>query len=219
MKQDKPAQIAFLVYFLVTMSKRLWLPSLSGAYFWIADFFCFVCLPALLIAVFKLPIMPTKQLDKEKSKFLEIGSLLYLSFLTALGLWLLNIIGGVIGVKIVRYMPDVIPRVIDYASHIPKTGALSVLVVFYFSITAGYVEEYFFRGLLRLIIGDNFRYGQLLFVTISATSFAMIHWGGGLVNLVAAFMQGILLAIVLVRTGNIRVVMLGHSLFWLKWLF
>lgn len=219
MKQRKSAQIAFLVYFLVTMSKKFWLPSLSGANFWIADISCFVCLPALLIMMFKLPLIPKTQSGNGQIKLHDMGSLLFLSFITALAIGVLNIVGSVVGAKIARHFPEILPRVIDYAGHIPETGILSVLVVFYFALTAGYVEEFFFRGLLGSIISDAFQHGRVIFIVLSAISFALIHWGSGLANVITTFMQGVLLSIVLVRTRDVRIVMLGHGLFWLKWLF
>lgn len=213
------ALAAVAIYFAITLSKKFWLPALDGAYFWMADVACFVFLPATLVAVLKLPLRPGFAVGHFKSRTLATNEAVYLALLTLLGLWVLSKIGLVIGVSVARHYPDALPQVIDYVGHIPKTGGASVLVTVYFAITAGVVEEYVFRGLLASVCGHYFRRNSWVFVMASTLSFAAIHWGGGLANVVAAFIQGILLTVVYLRCGDLRIPLLAHTLIWLRLLF
>jgi len=213
------ALIAFTVYFVITLSKKFWLPLLDGVNFWMADAACFVLLPALLVAVFRLPLVPAFRIGERSNARLDTGLLVYLTLLNVLGLFLLSQIGWGIGAKLVRHFPEALPRVIDYYGHAPKAGICFVLAIAYFAVTAGVVEEYVFRGLLSTVCGHYFPRSVSVFVIVSTLSFAWIHWGGGLANVVLAGLTGVLLALIHVRTGDLRLPMLAHTLIGLRWLF
>lgn len=191
---------------------------MSGVDFWLADAACFVLLPVLLVAAFRLPSVPEFNIRERKNARLDVGLLVYFTLLSVLGLWLLSHIGLVIGAKFARHYPDVLPRVINYYAHIPKEGISAVLATVYFAVTAGVIEEYVFRGLLSTVCGHYFRRSVPVFVILSTVSFAWVHWGGGLVNVIAAGVQGVLLTFVYVRTGDIRLPMLAHTLIGLRWM-
>jgi membrane protease YdiL (CAAX protease family) len=128
-------------------------------------------------------------------------------------------IGGPIAISMAQRFPGVLPQVISYSGHIPKAPPASVVTIVYLAVTAGFVEEYFFRGLLNPLVCKYLGNSVAVFVVVSSLSFAAIHWGGGLANVIGSLPFGVFLALVYVRTGDIRVRVLAHTAYWLRWLF
>lgn len=219
MTSKRSALIAFTTYFLITISKGLWLPSLEGLSFWMGDVFCFVILPLVLIYTFRLPIVPKCEIGSKKPQNLPVGTLIYLSVILFLGIWLIYNVSDRFSYRLALKFPDTLPALINYTSKIPKTPIASILVVIYFALTAGFVEEYIFRGILNNVIAGYLTKNSVIFIVISTISFAAIHWAGGLRNMLNSVLPGLIFAVVFVRTRDVRVTMLAHTLFWLKWLF
>ncbi len=215
----RSAWSAFLVYFGVTLSKGFWFPFLPETYFWMADVFCFVVLPASLVILLKLPLFPEYAIGKQKIRSEPPGTLIFFSFILSLALWVAYSVSGYFANALIQDLSPIFPVRISYESHIPKNGFGAFLVVIYFALTAGLVEEYFFRGLLNIAMARNATKNVVLFVLVSSICFTAIHWGGGARNLLSSFLPGLVLAVTFVRIRDIRVCMLGHGLFWLKWLF
>ena len=213
------ARLAFLIYLCVTLSKGLWFPYLPEMYFWVADIFCFVVLPVGLVIALKLPLLPQYAIGDKKPKRETNGTVIFLSFILSLVLWAVYGISEYVVSTQMRGLLEILPARISYTSHIPKSGFWAVCVVVYFALTAGLVEEYFFRGLLNMAMPKMNKGATFTFVVMSTICFASIHWGGGAKNLISCFWAGLVLALAFVRTRDIRICMLGHGLFWLKFLF
>lgn len=93
----------------------------------------------------------------------------------------------------------------DYSQTFPKTMGLRLLVAFYHSITAGVVEEIYYRGLLRLVFKS-----KIVFIFVSSTLFSLIHWEDGIYTMLPAFMLGLLNAIVYCELGSLIPLIGGH---------
>ena len=98
--------------------------------------------------------------------------------------------------------------IFEYETMIPQNGVLKLLVTFYFSLSAGVVEE-FYRGLVYKLSGYYSR-PDTLFLILSPLFFALPHWENGLVNLSATYVVGLFLAIVFLTTKNLIPLMVGH---------
>jgi membrane protease YdiL (CAAX protease family) len=211
---EQKAATAFLIYFAATLSKRYWLPGLNQSMFWLADVACFIGLPLVLFFAFQLPIRPRFNSALTATTSNDWSAVFFMAALCFLGIWGVGLMTDRMGWRVAQRHPDWLPMVINYRSHIPESGVMKSLVTVYFALTAAVVEEYIFRGLLGSILKSH-----VAFVSLSTLSFALIHWGGGFVNVFSAFFSGLILAIVYVRTKDLRVVMLAHGFYWLTFLF
>lgn len=93
-------------------------------------------------------------------------------------------------------------------------GALHIPVVLYLSITAGVVEEIFYRGLLwtafsRMNLG---RFKELSYVLIGSVLFAAIHWEQGLAGVVSTLAFGIVAAVLYLQLKNLWPMITAHIL-------
>ncbi|MFC1558112.1 CPBP family intramembrane glutamic endopeptidase [candidate division KSB1 bacterium] len=98
----------------------------------------------------------------------------------------------------------------SYKSLIPEGGILGILVLIYFSATAGIVEEIYYRGIFRLLFGDSVLQ-KVLYVLISSVIFSSVHWEGGIHNLIPAFIFGLIASIYFVFNRNLYPLILGHT--------
>ena len=104
----------------------------------------------------------------------------------------------------------------EYQSMIPNHGIMKYLVIVYFSLTAGFVEEVFFRGILFKIT-HSLKNGLLIFLVLSPVLFSLIHWETGLTNMLAAFAFGLLVTIAYLIFRNIWPLIVGHTFTNLVW--
>ncbi len=101
----------------------------------------------------------------------------------------------------------------DYSSMIPppgpQTGWLRLAAICYFAMTAGIVEEFYYRAVLRKAFGES-RTSTVLFVLSSSVLFAGAHWEGGPATLIATFLSGLIFGTVFVATKNIWPCTIAH---------
>jgi membrane protease YdiL (CAAX protease family) len=211
---EQRAFAAFSIYLCVTLSKKFWMPALNGSTFWLADVACFVVLPLILFFTLNLQLRLNYKPSMRGKKNHGWGAVVFMGGLCFLAVWAVDMVTELVGWRIARQHPDLLPMVISYRSHIPESGALKALVIVYFALTAAIVEEYVFRGLLGAFIKN-----AVAFVALSTLTFAIVHWGGGFANVFGALFSGLILAIVYANTKDLRVVMLAHGFYWLKFLF
>lgn len=110
-----------------------------------------------------------------------------------------------------RWLPQAPPH-FSYAHLIPS-GAMRVPVVIYFALSAGIVEEVVYRGLPLAALGAAIRERGVLpaYVLVSATLFSSIHWEGGLIGLIPAFVVGVVAALLYLRIGNLWPLVIAHA--------
>jgi len=100
--------------------------------------------------------------------------------------------------------------IFDYRSMIPERGLGRIAVVLYFSLSAAFVEEIYFRGLL-LKIATFGRNAAATFMAVSPVLFALIHWKSGMANLAATYLLGLGVALAFVLVRNIWPFVAGHA--------
>lgn len=96
-----------------------------------------------------------------------------------------------------------------YQSVMPDSVALRVLVAVYFALTAGIVEEVFFRGLL-FKVATCFSRPMMVYLTWSPLLFALIHWENGAANVAATYVLGVFVALVYIAVRNLWPLIVGH---------
>ena len=104
----------------------------------------------------------------------------------------------------------------DYDSIVPDSGFLYFVVVVYFGLSAGLVEEFLFRGLLYRAF-NGFRHSLPLFLVISPLLFSLVHWENGLVNLAATLVVGVFMAFAYLGLRNLWPLVVGHIFTDLTW--
>lgn len=99
-----------------------------------------------------------------------------------------------------------------YQSVIPyKPFLLSISIVLYMSFSAGLIEETFYRGLLKVIFQDDFHFNYK-YILVSSFLFSINHWEGGVRNLFATFIFGIVTSILYLKIKNIWPIVIGHTI-------
>ena len=99
-----------------------------------------------------------------------------------------------------------------YAMALPDNAILRALVVIFFSVTAGVVEEIFFRGLLRqataALLGPS---AVKTYIVGSALIFGLAHWEQGSTGLYNATAFGLGAAWLFLKLGDLRPLILAHT--------
>lgn len=104
----------------------------------------------------------------------------------------------------------------EYDSIVPESGILYYLVVAYFALSAGLVEEFLFRGLLyRALVG--LRHAPALFLLLSPLLFSLVHWENGLANLASTYVIGVFMAFAYLGLRNLWPLIVGHIFTDLVW--
>ena len=97
----------------------------------------------------------------------------------------------------------------NYYSVIPRFGIKQLIAVIFFSITAGFVEEIYFRGLFWKIT-ENIKYNAIIYILISSIIFSTVHWEGGIQNLFATFVFGLICSSFYIKFKNLWPLIFGH---------
>ena len=104
----------------------------------------------------------------------------------------------------------------SYDSIVPESGVLYLLVVIYFALSAGLVEEFLYRGLFyRSLAG--LRHANALFLLLSPLLFSLAHWEDGVANLVATYLVGVFMAVAYLGFRNLWPLVVGHVFTDLAW--
>ncbi|MCP4490417.1 MAG: CPBP family intramembrane metalloprotease [Gammaproteobacteria bacterium] len=99
---------------------------------------------------------------------------------------------------------------------IPEDRIGRLIVITYFSLTAGVVEELYFRGLLfRALAGCKNHF--LIFIAISPVLFSLVHWESGLANVLSTYLFGLFFAGTYLVFQNIWPLVVGHTVTDLVW--
>lgn len=100
-------------------------------------------------------------------------------------------------------------HVFSYESMMPSNKFMRFIIIFYYSLSAGFVEELYYRGIFRKIF-DQFTKKTLLYILLSSLIFSLVHWEGGIQNVIATFGLGLFLSILYVKINNIWPLVTGH---------
>jgi Type II CAAX prenyl endopeptidase Rce1-like len=99
-----------------------------------------------------------------------------------------------------------------YGNAIPASLPWHGLVVVYFAITAGFIEEIVFRGLPWAYLSRTIRGPGLNFwyITLTSLLFAAVHSEQGPHGVIAAFSYGIMTALLYTKLKNLWPLVVGH---------
>jgi membrane protease YdiL (CAAX protease family) len=100
-----------------------------------------------------------------------------------------------------------------YKSVIPD-GLFHFPVVLYFGVTAGLVEEIFFRALPLLYVKERFRNRVPLagYVVTTSVLFAAAHWENGAHEVVATFVYGLFASVLYLKLRDLWPLVGAHAL-------
>ena len=113
--------------------------------------------------------------------------------------------------EIYNYFRAVFPStpVFSYQSVIPSVGLWSIVIPIYFSLSAGIVEELYFRGFM-LKTSSLFAYPMLSYLILSPLLFSLAHWEGGVANMLATYIFGVLAALAFLWLKNLWPLIIAH---------
>jgi len=103
-----------------------------------------------------------------------------------------------------------------YQSIIPESGTKRFVAIWYLAISAGVVEELYFRGLLHKI-SKLFGSPWVLYLVFSPLFFSVIHWEGNLANMGASYIVGLFGCLIYLWLRNIWPLIIGHIYTDLLW--
>jgi membrane protease YdiL (CAAX protease family) len=111
----------------------------------------------------------------------------------------------------IRYLHTVLPNegIFQYKSVIPEGGIRRMLVVIYLALSAGFVEEIYFRGLLFKAC-SFVPSATLKYFVLSPLLFALAHWESGPANTAAAYVVGVVTAGAFLAMRNLWPLIAGH---------
>lgn len=118
-------------------------------------------------------------------------------------MYLTNIIGNIITAVIGLLKGSSVQNQLINMTESTSLWLMALLMV----ICAPFVEEYVFR---KLIVDRTIRYGQGVAVLLSGLMFGLFH--GNLNQFVYAFVLGLLLAFLYVKTGNLKITIAIHMI-------
>jgi membrane protease YdiL (CAAX protease family) len=104
----------------------------------------------------------------------------------------------------------------QYESVVPQSGMLYFVVVVYFALSAGLVEEFLFRGMLHKALA-GMRQALPLFLLLSPLLFSLVHWEDGIANLVSTYIVGLFMALAYLGLRNLWPLVAGHVFTDLVW--
>ena len=143
-------------------------------------------------------IIPTTKNKKQ--------SLIYISIYCAA---ILHLLYFVTYMFVNMYIPDRL--YMGYLSLIP-TGELELPVIIYMSLSAAITEEITYRGLPLLLFNKfiNYKHFNVIFILTTSALFSLIHWENGVPDLAAAFVYGILSAMLYLHYKNLIPLIFAH---------
>ncbi|MCB0346118.1 MAG: CPBP family intramembrane metalloprotease [Bdellovibrionales bacterium] len=105
----------------------------------------------------------------------------------------------------------------SYYYAVQTSGKYHAAAVAFFAVTAGVVEEFYYRGMCRLLFAED-RSSKIFYVIASSLIFASAHWEGGWHTLSVSVIMGAVLASAYLHLKNLWPLIAGHiavDLFWL----
>jgi len=198
--------------FAAGLLNGLYLPAIAGepVLYWSAELAQWIALPALCLVALRVRagVGPARYGLRTGEGRERAGALLALSLPVAVLLWAVYAGSSALAWKLI----PVEPPAFGYEHLVPEGMLLKLVVVVYFAVTAGFVEEVTFRGLPLAALGQRRdRNALALYVIGSALAFSLIHWENGVPELLATFVFGLAAALLYLRLGNLWPMVLGHT--------
>ena len=106
-----------------------------------------------------------------------------------------------------QYVPG--EALFAYQSVVPPGGISRVIVGLYLAVTAGVVEELYFRGLFHRI-AESFPAPAAVYLMFSPTLFALVHWEGTPAAIPATFVIGLVASVAFLAARNLWPLIVAH---------
>lgn len=204
---------AIAIYFLVVLLDVYLSEFLSDGWKRVSFFVTTVALPIVLLAWIHrrtgldLPAVLWQRSALKGATILEwIGTIALCTFLWILVLFLFRHLGGLV----TRLIPDLQSSYLK-SSMLPSGGALRLPAVLLLTATYAMVEEVFYRGLMKsftdAISGNS---SKVLYIGLSSSVFAAVHWGWGVGAVLANFAVAVLAALLFLKLKDIRPLVAAH---------
>jgi membrane protease YdiL (CAAX protease family) len=207
--------LCFLLIWIPAFFNGFYFPIVKENYivFWILELIQWLILPiiAVYISIYKFKIISYEHLGfhnlifyRRKTEYVVYASIIVsiILFLTYFETYYQSVF----------LFPTNYLQAFTYQSMIPEEPVLIVIfIVFYMALSAGFIEEAAYRGILRLVFQNNFEF-NVKYVIVSSILFMVVHWEGGLRNLFSSFIFGLVCAILYLKLKNIWPLVIGHSI-------
>lgn len=207
--------LAFLPFFSMGLLNGFYMEflySMEATYFWIADLLQFVLVPAAsLYFLYRLVgftpaqygfVLPPTNVGWVRVVFWSL-------FLTLL-LW--PVLGWT-----ERLFQALLPAskvLFTFHSVLPQGGYRRVVGILYFAVTAGLVEEVYYRGLV-LAFWQQFQMSSLpdfAYLFSSALLFGVIHWEYGIHYVLTTSCCGLVLGLIYLHLRNLWPFVISHTI-------
>jgi membrane protease YdiL (CAAX protease family) len=178
------------------------------AIFWGFELFSWVVLPGIIFGyLFKFQHITWDDLGLHNkiNRQKNLGTLVFLCVLAVLFTYPLDKIFTRIAVAFVGY----IPPYFYYQSMQPNMLLLKWLSTIYFALSAGIVEELYYRGLFYKI-AESTSNPKLLYLLLSPAIFAIAHWEQGMDNVLETYLFGIIASLFYLKFKNLWPLIFGH---------
>ncbi len=209
------------LFILISATKRLVLVGLDLPQQWIADVATKVLLPSILLWVtHRFAGIDSTRYGLSTGSTSPGRELLSGSIISFFILYFADLIGAGIGRLLANHV-SWFPAFYSYTQLIPERGIERVLAAIYLALSAGIIEEIFYRGLLFVLVSqitrvrNNFVFS---YVALSSVLFAIVHWGGGLINMVEALAFGLAASILYVKFRDLKSLIVAHFLVDIVWI-
>ena len=197
------------------LTNGLWLDQLSGhlSVLYSLDAFFLLILPLLTFAAMPRTVRPSRLdlgLTSISENFFDIlGTTILCCVLLGFSTWIVSSLSWAF-----LWRFDWIygkRNIFSWAAVLP-TGLMGYLGKLYLAVSAGFVEEIYFRGLFRHVLYSVLpkRFRESCFLVASAIAFGAIHWEGGLARLVATAIIGLLAARLFTWLGTLWPLIFAH---------
>ncbi len=224
-QRQRRRQVELAVLLLIGLAPAefnwLYLSRLSDrpVLFWLVDAGRFVVLPTIVFCwgLYR-GLFRSDDLGLHGRVFGKSNDVLFVAVMVAVPMFLYWLDG--LNLRIAAPFSSKEP-VFSYAKMLPPagpdTGLLRFLAVTYMAICAGVVEEFYYRGLVRIVCGRG-RFGSVLFVLVSSALFAPPHWYGGVAKIVYVELFAIEAATIYLAIGNLWPLIMAHIIIDWMWL-
>lgn len=180
----------------------------NPALFWGFELFSWVVLPCLIFGyLFKFQNITWADLGLHSkiNRKKNLEALFFLCLLAVLFTYPLDKIFTRVAIAFVSN----IPSYFHYQSMQPNMLLLKWLSTLYFALSAGIVEELYYRGLFYKIVEPT-NNPKLLYLLISPAIFAIAHWEQGADGILSTYLFGMFASLIYLKFKNLWPLIFGH---------
>ena len=199
------------LYLAFSFTKGFWLSTDRIGEFFLTELIGFIAIPiCAFVLVSRSEGLANRWKFFTSSPLLGQGGVLMVSFYAAafftMAYWVPYIVSVNVLPESLRSDP------VNYALAVPQAGVTRLLAATYFVLSAAIVEEFFFRGCMRILFIELFRrFVDGTFIVSSALLFGLAHWSHGLAVVISTTSLGLVAAWFFCWQRDIRPLVFGHA--------